>query len=129
MASIDGITFKQAAAILGCSTSQVLRYAAEGRLSGRDGSRTHRRWEHRWITRRAAEDLALELYDWRKDRGPHSYWVVGKRAAEILGVNVSRLNQLATRGFLPFVMHSDGTRMYRRKQLEVVANARDARWH
>jgi hypothetical protein len=44
-------------------------------------------------------------------------------------VNVARLNQLATKGFQPFELHADGSRMYRREQLEVVANAREARWH
>jgi hypothetical protein len=42
---------------------------------------------------------------------------------------VARLNQLAGKGFLPFEVHVDGTRLYRRQQLEVVSNARDARWH
>jgi hypothetical protein len=53
---------------------------------------------------------------------------VAYRTKGILGVNHTRLNQLAVRGFLPFEMHADGTRLYRREQLEVVANARDARW-
>jgi hypothetical protein len=51
--------------------------------------------------------------------------VTGKRPAEILGVNVTRLNQLAVKCLLPFEVHADGTRMYRRAQLEVVANARE----
>lgn len=127
VASADGITFEQAAAILGCSTSQVLRYAVEGRLAG--GDEPHRRWEHRWISRAATEELAREVYDWRKRQGDDSYWVTGKRAADILGVNVARLGQLVAKGFVPFVVHVDGTRLYRREQLEVVANARDARWH
>jgi hypothetical protein len=46
----------------------------------------------------------------------------------MLGVNRTRLNQLAVGGFLPFVLHVDGTRLCRRAQLQVVANARDVRW-
>jgi hypothetical protein len=37
------------------------------------------------------------------------------------GVNHTRLNQLAVRGFLPFEVHVDGTRLYRREQLKVGA--------
>jgi hypothetical protein len=54
--------------------------------------------------------------------------VTARHAKGILGVNHTRLNQLAVRGFVPFEMHADGTRLYRREQLEVVANAREARW-
>jgi hypothetical protein len=54
--------------------------------------------------------------------------VTARHAKGILGVNHARLNQLAVRGFVPFEMHADGTRLYRREQLEVVANAREAPW-
>ena len=46
----------------------------------------------------------------------------------MFGVSVTRLNQLARAGKLPAVQHN-GSRFYRRHQLEVIANARDARWH
>ena len=69
-------------------------------------------------------------FDWRAHlRDPEPYWITGQRAADVLGVNVARLNQLATGGKLPYENHRDGTRLYRREQLEVVAQARDARWH
>lgn len=75
------------------------------------------------------EALALHVYDHRRHRhDPESYWVTSQRAADLLGVNIARLNQLAAKGFLPFEVHADGTRMYRREQLAVVANARQARW-
>jgi hypothetical protein len=54
---------------------------------------------------------------------------VGRDAAETLGVGGSRLRQLSDADRLPFVLHRDGTRLYRRDQLEVVAQARDAMWH
>ena len=44
-------------------------------------------------------------------------------------MNVARLNQLVAKGFLPFEVHADGRRIYRREQLLTVANAREARWH
>ena len=46
------------------------------------------------------------------------------------GVNVrKRLNQLVAAGFVPFEVHADGRRIYRREQMLTVANAREARWH
>jgi hypothetical protein len=69
------------------------------------------------------------VYEWRRHRDDlDPYWVPGNRAAGILGVNVTRLNQLAEREFLPFEIHADATRLYRHEQLAVVANARDSRW-
>ena len=50
------------------------------------------------------------------------------RPASTIVLEDTRLNQLAVRGFVPFEMHVDGTRLYRRAQLQVVANARSARW-
>jgi len=37
------------------------------------------------------------------------------------------LGQLAGKGKIPFDVHADGTRLFRREQLTTVANARDAR--
>ena len=67
----------------------------------------------------------------RLAQAPGRRLLLGDREASrgILGVNVARLGQLFAKGFVPFVVHVDGTRLYRREQLEVVANARDARWH
>jgi excisionase family DNA binding protein len=55
--------------------------------------------------------------------------VTGTEAAALLGVSHQRVNQLAVGGRLPYVTHRNGTRLYRREQLEVVAQARDAMWH
>lgn len=82
----------------------------------------------RGLSRAEVEALACQIYPWRDhldDLAP--YWVTAKRATRILGVNHTRLNQLAVRGFVPFEMHVDGVRLYRREQLEVVADAREAR--
>jgi hypothetical protein len=55
--------------------------------------------------------------------------VTGLRAADILGVNMARVRQLAYTGLISCERHADGTFMYRREQLMTVANAREARWH
>ena len=57
-----------------------------------------------------------------------SYWIGATQAASLLGVNVSRLNQLVAAGRVPFELHSNGRRMYRREQMLTVANARETRW-
>ncbi len=120
---IDSLTYSEAAAILGCNPSTVRRYPLAGRLP------TGERHRHRTLARADVEALALAVYDHRRHRNdPESYWVTSQRAADILGVNVARLNQLVAKGFLPFEVHADGTRMFRRDQLAVVANAREARW-
>lgn len=120
---IDPVTLDEAALILGCSRSGVRRLIASGRLPSTD------RYRHRQLARADVEALALRIYRWRQhlnDVDP--YWLTGQRAAVVLGVNVTRLNQLVARGFVSFEVHADGTRLYRREQLAVVAKARDARW-
>ncbi len=121
---IDAVTLDQAARILGCSVTTVRRHIMRGRLIAPE------RYRHRQLGRADVEHLALQLFRWKrhlKDSDP--YWVTGQRAADVLGVNVTRLNQLAARGFVPFATHADGTRLYRREQLEVVSYARATRWH
>ncbi len=121
---IDGVTLAEAAMILGCSVTGVRRLIADGALPPTD------RYRHRQLARADVEVLALRIYRWRGHLDvAEAYWLTGQRAAGVLGVNVTRLNQLAVRGFLPFEVHADGPRLYRRQQLEVVAQARAARWH
>lgn len=112
------MTYAEAAHILGVTPSTVRRHVLAGRL------RQSEPGKHRMLSRADVEALALQTYKhWRQKNDQESYWVTGRRAADVLGVNVSRLNQLATRGFLPFAVHVDGTRLYRREQLLIVANA------
>jgi hypothetical protein len=88
------------------------------------------RYGHRTLSRADVEALAVEVYPWRRhldDRD--AYWLTGQRAADVLGVNRATLRQLGDVDRVPFVVHRDGTRLYRRDQLEVVAQARDAMWH
>jgi len=125
MTPADGITLDEAAHILGCSRRTVVRHIDSGRLPAA-GSK----YQRRRVSRADAEQLALRLPSSRSHFDLEtSYWVTATAAAAIVGVNVSRLNQLVAAGRLPYETHADGIRMFRRAQLEVVANARDARWH
>ncbi len=120
---IDPVTLVEAALILGCSRATVRRMIASGDLPPAE------RYRHRQLARADVEALALQVYRWRQHLSDvEPYWLTAKRAAAVLHVNVSRLNALVTRGFVPFEVHTDGTRLYRREQLEVVATAREARW-
>lgn len=118
------MTYAEAAHILGVTPSTVRRHVLAGRLGQAEPVR------HRMLSQADVEALALRSYRYRrKVRDDASYWVTDQRAANLLGVSVARLNQLARRGFVPFEVHADGTRLYRREQLRTVANARQARWH
>jgi hypothetical protein len=116
---LDPVTYAELAA------SSVRRRVIAGQL------RTWRsRQKHRTLSRADVEALALRTYPYRKHTGDlRSYWVTGQRAADILGVNMARVRQLAYAGLIPCERHIDGTFMYRREQLMTVANAREARWH
>jgi hypothetical protein len=115
MRSRDPIVLTEAADILGCSPDTVRRHVHAHRLhEGRYA-------EHRVMSRGEVETLAGAggLYPWRHHlHDPSSYWVTGARAAGGLGITIGRLNQLADAQRLPFVRHEDGTRLYRRAQLE-----------
>jgi excisionase family DNA binding protein len=124
MRPVDGITLDEAAHICGCSRRTLVRHIDAGRLPAGP------KHERRRVSRADAEALALQLPSSRLPFDPDtSYWVTAKGAAAILGVNASRLNQLVAAGRVPFEIHADGRRMYRREQMLTVANARDARWH
>jgi excisionase family DNA binding protein len=118
---VDAVTLSVAADILGVSVSSVRRLIAAGRLPA------GRRYQHRTLDRADVEALAAGLYPWwRHTHDPDPYWVTGQRAARVLGVTRARLGQLARADLLPYVGHQDGTRLYRRHQLVVLRQARDA---
>lgn len=117
MRPVDPVTLVQAAAILGCSTSTVRRYVVAGRLACHGG-----RYEHRSLSLTDVEQFATQVYRWRRHvDDPAAYWVTGQAAADVLGLSRARVTQLAVRDRLPFVVHCDGTRLYRRAQLVIVA--------
>jgi hypothetical protein len=59
---------------------------------------------------------------------PDVEWITTAVAAEILHVSRNRVRQLANRDLLPCVQRH-GRRYFRRPQVQVIANARDRRWH
>ncbi len=122
MRPVDGITLDEAAHVAGCSRSTLLRHIAAGRLPAAD------KHVKRRVSRADAEALALQLRSARVPFDPEtSYWVGATGAAKVLGVGVARLNQLVAAGRVPYEVHADGRRIYRREQLLTVANAREAR--
>lgn len=76
----DPVTYAEAAHILGVTPSTVRRHVLAGRLGQAEPAR------HRMLSRSDVEKLALQTYRHRQYAGNEdSYWVTGRRAAEILG--------------------------------------------
>jgi excisionase family DNA binding protein len=113
MRPLDPVSISQAAWILGCSRSTVQRMINDGRLpAGEPYSRGR-------LSRADVERVSSMVYPWRRHlHDPWSYWVTGQDAADLLGIGAPRLEQLAGADRIPSVMHRDGTRMYRRTQLQ-----------
>lgn len=117
------VTQVEAAHILGCSVQKVRALTAAGDLTGGP------RYQHRSLDRAQVEHLAVRRWKRRRaavDDGM-SYWVTTPQAAAILGVNRNRVGQLVERGFLPCMRTPSGRRLFRRGQVEVIANARRSR--
>jgi excisionase family DNA binding protein len=112
---ILGVSCAEAARILGVHEVTVSKYVRAGLL--------HRRVpkQHDGLDRTEVEKLALDQWP-----PGHPYWVRTREAAELLGVSVGTVKRYARDGRLPFI-ERDGRRYYRRHQLEVIADARDAR--
>ena len=108
---VDWISGVDARRILGISQRPLRRLVEDGVL--RLGDRPTRRY-----SRRQVEALAAAQAE----------WIGASEAAIILGVTRTRVGQLSRKGFLPFDTFR-GKRRYRRDQIQVVANARLARWH
>lgn len=105
----DAITLLQAARLLGMSEVSVTRFRREGLLVRLPGHPSYSRSD-------------VEAF---RDNP----WINGRQAAEVLGVSRARVSELARDGRLPTHLTASGRRMYRLRQLEVVANARDVRFH
>ena len=103
----DAITLTEAAELLRLTESRVVRLRREGLLARRDGYPSYSRAD------------VEEFID--------NPWVNGRQAALILGVSHARVSQLAKEERIPVHHTAGGHRVYRFKQLEVVANARRAR--
>ena len=117
----DGITYAEAAGILGCAVSTVQQLVQRGELTPSGQPHSYRR-----LSRTEAEWLALAR--WRPRRPTVSlYWADTAQAAGMLGVTPGRVRQLCEAGRLPYEVAADGTRVFRREQLLTVANARLSR--
>jgi excisionase family DNA binding protein len=110
-----GISDAEVAEILG------VRELSVSRLVGRGVPHKPAKGRNRALDRVEVERIALERY-----RPSHPYWLTTREAADFLGVTRERVRQLAVDDRLPCVVH-DGRRYYRRHQVEVIANARQAR--
>ena len=115
---MTGLTAAEAAEIIGVTPQSVARLVHQGRLPK---PVKHARAD---LDRDAVEAAALARVP---RHGGHPYFLTASEAAGVLGVTPKRVHQLVAKGFLPAVEH-DGRRLFRRPQLEVVANARKARW-
>jgi len=112
----DPVSISEAAWILGCSRSTVQRMIRDGRLSAGDPYQRGR------LSKAEVEKVASMVYPWRRhlhDRW--SYWLTGSDAAELLGISVSQLDRAVGAHRVPSVRHRDGTRLFRRSQLERLA--------
>lgn len=103
----DAITCAEASAILGRPERTVARYRREGLLvESWGGLRLYSRFE------------ALRFLE--------NPWPNGRQAAGILGISHNRVSQLAAAERIPAHLTRSGKRVYRKSQIEVVANARNA---
>lgn len=118
------ITRDEAAHILAVHVATVDRMIRRGELSP---TRKHATAQ---LSRDELEHLALTTRPiHRLTASDDSYWVGRNGAATILQRSERRVQQLADAGRLPFEVHADsGWRLYRRHQLEVIGNARRARF-
>jgi hypothetical protein len=79
------------------------------------------------LLRDDVETFAAAQYRPRRYRRSDSYFLTTAAAAELLGVSGPRVIQLGDKGCLPYLVARNGWRLYRRNQIEVVANSRTAR--
>jgi hypothetical protein len=105
----DAITLGEAARLLGLSEIRVSALRREGFLARLDGHPSYSRSD------------VQEFID--------NPWINGTQAAFLIGVTRTRVFQLANAEKIPVHYTASGHRVYRLKQLEVVANARAIKFH
>jgi hypothetical protein len=111
---VDGISGKEAGRILGIRELSVSRLINQGVLPKAV------RGQRFGLARAEVERIALERF-----RAPHSYWCTRGDAAQILGLDVTRVQQLVDQGVVPAVQHT-GHWYFRRHQLAVIASTPEA---
>lgn len=113
-----GLSAAEAAEVIGITRQSVYRLVHLGKLP----KAVKGKWSG--LDREAVERAGMARVP---VRGGHPYWLTPPEAAAVLGVTPKRVHQLVRKGFLPAVEY-EGRRLFRRPQLEVVANARRARF-
>ena len=109
------MTYAEAGHILEVTASSVRRRVLAGELKARRGP-----LKHHTLSKADVEALALRTYRYRNHiNDSNSYGVTGQRAADILGVNLSRVTELAYKELIASERHAEGTLMYRRDQSEL----------
>lgn len=118
----DLLAHAEAAAVLQVHPITVAKLLRRGRLV------PLRKGAARQLSRRRVEALAVALRPSKRTRS--SYFIDTRDVAGLLGVSRERVLQLTRRGFLPAVETGlrRPVRLYRRSQIQVVANARRVRW-
>jgi excisionase family DNA binding protein len=104
----DAITLVEAAKLLSISTHRVTQLRRDGLLLRLPGYPSYSRAD--------VENLI------------DNPWLNGSQAAEVLGVSRTRVYQLADSEKIPVHHTASGRRVYRLRQLEVVAHARRVRF-
>ena len=112
--------------ILGVSGAEAARILDMGELSV--DRRVRQGVLHKPVKRQqyALDHTEVEAYALQRWKPGHPYWRSSHEAAEILGLTSSRVSQLARAGKIPAVRHRRRW-FFRRHQVDVVANAREAR--
>jgi excisionase family DNA binding protein len=113
----QGLSAAEAARILGVRAGTVHQWVAKGVLP------KSVKWQRYGLDRTDVENLALQRYT-----PGHPWFATNREAAQILGISRERVKQLVDTGRLPCVEYR-GRRYFRRQQVQVIANARNARWH
>jgi len=127
----DGLTYEQAAAMLGCHVSNVAKLIRKGDLtsSGQRGASLNREQFEAPAERRAAERAAKAVCLPRKYQrvdlppDPDHEWLSSGQVAELLGVTRPAVQGRIHRGTLPAV-ENGGRFWVRRDHLEQVGPAR-----
>jgi excisionase family DNA binding protein len=116
------VSLDQAAHMLAISKRTLVELMDNGELpTVRDPGRQGR------LLRADVETYAAAHFMPRRYRRPDSYFGTSAGAAELLGISKPRVIQLADGGFLPYLVACNGWRLYRRQQIEVIANSGTAR--
>ncbi len=119
-----GLTQLEAAHVLGCSVATIRKLITSGELT------SGARYRHGQLDREQVEQLAAARWKRpgrRVEDDGLSYWLTTGQVADVIEVGRTRVDQLVRAGLLPFVSTPAGGRIYRREQIEVIANARLSR--